>query len=88
MITVTVSAKKELKKMLQANTNDPEVSLRLIAKPGGQLSFALGKEAEGDQVVEHSGIKVLLIGLELAPILDGMTLDVKDTPEGQKFSIS
>jgi len=88
MITVTDKARETLKELLLSNGDDPEISLRLVAKPPGQFGLALDREAEGDQVVEQEGTKVLLIGHELAPILDGMTFDVKDTPDGRKFFIS
>lgn len=39
-------------------------------------------------MVEQEGTKVLLIGHELANIADGTTLDVQDTPDGPKLSIS
>jgi len=87
MITVTDSAKEYLKNILLAHTGDPEISLRLVGQPGEQLSFVLGKEAEGDQVVEHSGIKVLLVERELVPLLEGLTIDVQDTPDGPKLAI-
>jgi len=88
MVIVTVSAKEELKKRLLAFTDDPEISLRLLATSEGQLGLLPGKEEEGDEVVEQDRIKVLLIGHELAPILDGMTCDFKDTYDGRRFFIS
>jgi Fe-S cluster assembly iron-binding protein IscA len=88
VITVTDKARETLKELLSSNSDDPEVSLRLVAKPTGQFGLALDKEAEGDQVVEQEGAKVLLIGHELANILGGTTLDVQDTSDGPKLSIS
>lgn len=88
MLTVTDNAKQELKKTLLAHTDDPEVSLRLELKPPGQFGLVLDREAEGDQVVEHEGIKVLLVAAELAPAVEGITLDVQDTPDGPKLAVS
>jgi len=88
MLTVTDSAKQELKKTLSAHTDDPEVSLRLELKPPGQFGLALSKEAEGDQVVEHEGTRILLVASELTPAVEGVTLDVKDTADGPKLVIS
>ena len=48
----------------------------------------LDREAEGDQVVEHEGVKVLLVDSDLAPVVDGKTLDVEDTAEGPRLVIS
>ena len=54
----------------------------------GQLGLVLGKEGYGDQVVEHEGAKVLLVAPELAPVVDGVTLEVQDTPDGPKLVVS
>ena len=87
MLTVTESAKQLLKRTLSAHTDDPEISLRLSLKAPGQLGMVLDREAEGDQVVEHGGTKVLLVGHELLPIVEGLTLDVKDAADGPKLVI-
>jgi len=44
-------------------------------------------ETLGDQVVEHEGSKVLIVERELADQLEGVTVDVEDTPEGPRLSI-
>ena len=90
MLTVTAEAAAKLKEAIQAQTEDPEVAIRLIissSKPN-QLDMALGKEQEGDQVVENDGVKVLFISSELTQALDGMVIDCQETPEGTFFSIS
>ena len=38
-------------------------------------------------MVEHDGSKVLLVENELAVNLEGITLDVEDSPEGCKLVI-
>ena len=88
MLTVTDSAKQELKKLLLAHTDDSEGSLRLELKPPGEFGLLLGKEAEGDQVVEYEGTKVLLVASELAPVVEGITFDVQDTADGPKLVVS
>jgi Fe-S cluster assembly iron-binding protein IscA len=90
MLTVTAQAASKLKEAIQAQTEDPEVAIRLIpstARPN-QLDMALDKEKEGDQVVESEGAKVLFVSSELAQVLDGMVIDCQETPEGVRFSIS
>ena len=42
---VTESTKQELKEKLLANTDDPEMCLRLKGEPGGQLGLVLDREA-------------------------------------------
>lgn len=87
MLTVTNGAKQLLLEALLANTDDPAVGLRLALGPGGQLALVLDKEAEGDQVVEHKGSKVLLVGAELAFVVDGVTIDVRDTEDGPRLIV-
>ncbi|HUV46326.1 MAG TPA: hypothetical protein VMW45_04590 [Dehalococcoidia bacterium] len=88
MLTVTEDAKQILKEKLLAHTEDPELVLRLKGEPGGQLGLVLDKQAPDDYVVEHEEAKVLLIGKELADVVDELTLTTEDTPEGPKLTIS
>jgi len=88
MLTVTESAKQLLKETLQAHTDDPELGLRLSPGELGQLGLVLDSEAEGDQVVEHEGAKVLLVASELTLAVDGVTLDIQDTADGPKLAVS
>jgi len=88
MLTVTENAKQHLKNMLLAHSDDPEMGVRLMLEPQGRLALVLGEEELGDQVVEHEGAKALLVAPELAPVVEGITLDVQDTPEGPKLVMS
>ena len=88
MLTVTDSAKQYLKELLLDHTDDPEIGLRLSLKSPEQLGLVLEREAEGDQVVEHAGSKVLLVSQELASLLEGATVDVQDTADGPKLVVS
>jgi len=87
MLTVTEDAKQILKEKLLANTEDPELVLRLKRDPGGQLGLVLDRQAPDDYVVEHEETRVLLIGKELADVVDELTLTTEDTPEGPKLVI-
>ncbi len=87
MLTVTDSARQLLKETLKARSDDPEVSLRLSLKPSGQFEIMPDREVQGDQVVEHEGVKVLLVAPELATMIEGVTLDVQDTPDGSKLAM-
>jgi len=88
MLTVTAQAAEELKAKAQVEVTDPEQALRLIRAGSGQLALIPDTAEEGDQVVEHEGDKVLLVGAELTDAVDGLVLDCKDTPEGRRFTIS
>jgi len=82
MITVTERAKEELKAILVASGADPEEGLRLLPGLDGVCVLALDNELSGDQVVEYEGYKVLLVGIEYLQILDGKTVDCRDTRDG------
>jgi len=91
MLTVTTTAKEKFKEALQRRTTDPEIAMRIISSPlkPNRLELVLGKEKEGDQVVEtEEGRKVLLIGADLIPALEEMVIDYQQTPEGTGFTIS
>ena len=50
--------------------------------------MTLDSQKEGDQVIYSEGVKILLLGPDVAPDLDGMTVDSRETPQGVRFSIS
>jgi Fe-S cluster assembly iron-binding protein IscA len=87
MVTVTEAAKQELKKKLANHTNDTDVSIRLRSDPSGQLGLVLDSESRGDEVIEYDGVKVLLVAQELAATLEGVTLDLKETPAGHNLTL-
>jgi len=91
MLTVTIAAKGKLKEVLQKQTTDPEMAIRIVSSPSDpkRLELVLDKEKEGDQVVEsEEGTKVLLIGSDLVSDLEEMVVDYQETPESTGFTIS
>lgn len=101
MISVTDEAKDLLQEMLQqaeqqAGIEDEEVGIRLAPTTapeeaeGGQvgLGLMLDRPREGDQVVEHHGKNVLLVDSSTSSMLDGITLDAVDTPQGRQLAVS
>ena len=88
MLTVTEGARQHLKETLLAFTDDREMGLRFIVTESSGFGLALDKEREGDQIVEHEGLKVLLIGLETGATVEGTTIDVRDADEGLQLVIS
>ncbi len=85
MITVTESARQELKNILSANVDNPEARLRLTTDSQGQLGLNIDIERPGDQVVEHEDSRVLVVEETLATSLEGVTLEAHDTSEGPKL---
>lgn len=82
VIEITDAAKKELKRILNENTQDPAMVLRLTATPDGSLGLMLDNTAAGDNVIEHDGVKVLVVEEGLAGMMSGVNMDVEETPEG------
>jgi Fe-S cluster assembly iron-binding protein IscA len=88
MINITERAKEELIKILSKKVDWPGARLRLMSRSQGKLGLGIDIEAPGDHIVEYKGVKVLLVEPELAKNLQGVTLDVDDTPEGVELVIS
>ena len=87
MIAVTERAKEELKKMLSDKVDNLQAGLRLNPSSAGHFGLSIDVEMPGDQVVEHEGSKVLLVEQGLASSLEGITLDVEDTPQGPQLGV-
>ncbi|MGE5617787.1 MAG: HesB/IscA family protein [Sphingomonadaceae bacterium] len=98
MVTVTAEAKDLLQELLrqaeqQGAPVDENTSIRLAqtAPVEGQegqvgLSLVLDEPHEGDQVVEHEGKKILLVDPATSDLLQGVTLDAVDTPDGRRLT--
>ncbi|MGZ8251073.1 MAG: HesB/IscA family protein [Methylophilaceae bacterium] len=83
-LTITPKAEKFIGRMIRFNGGTPEHGFRLVVSPGGcsGLSSEFTVEAgplEGDATVEASGLK-LFLPAESRILLDGATIDFKDTP--------
>ncbi len=100
MLTVTPEAKELLHDVLEAakeqsGVSDQEVAIRLAPDLATadtdtgqvQLDLLLDRAHEGDQVVEHNGSTVLVLDETTSEMLDGVTLDAVDTPDGRRLSI-
>jgi Fe-S cluster assembly iron-binding protein IscA len=88
MIIITERAKQELCKLLTKKVDWPYARLRLMDRGQGKLGLGVDIEVPGDHIVEYEGRKVLIIEPELAKNIQGVTLDVDDTPEGIELVIS
>ncbi|MFQ5981704.1 MAG: hypothetical protein ACE5OZ_26465 [Candidatus Heimdallarchaeota archaeon] len=91
MLTVTATARDKLKEALQLKKPEAEVTFRILVTDSTPRRFEMGldKEREGDQVVESKeGIKLLLIGPNLAGELEGLVFDYQETPKGAGFTIT
>lgn len=88
MINITERAKRELKRLLEAKVDWPGARLRLMDRNQGKLGLGIDIEAPGDHIVEYEGARVLIVEPKLAKNLQGIILDVDDTPEGTELVIS
>lgn len=77
MLTVTENAKRHLKSLLVKNTSDPSLGIRLRVGRGMLLGVLLDRKADDDHVVEHEGAKVLMVGSEFFPLVEGAVLDTE-----------
>ncbi len=88
-VTVTERAAQELRSMLAQAASKEGETVRLISQPGGG-GFAIGVDQvrEGDETVEEQGETVLVISSSLAEALEGAVIDVEETEEGARLTIS
>ena len=59
--------------------------MRLIDRGEGIIGLGIDIEGLGDRIVEYDGKKVLVVESELANNLQGVTLDIDETPEGPEL---
>lgn len=85
MVEVTERAKDELQGILNANTSDPEMRLRLVSSQEGGLSLMLDGERTGDQIVAHGEQNILLVDSDVATMVGEVTLDCLDAEEGKRL---
>jgi len=82
MLNVTERARAKLKKLLTTESVDRSVALRLGETMSGKLGVFADRERPDDQVVEHEGTAVLLIGREIAENVEGTTIDYEEGDPG------
>ena len=87
MVNVTERAKDRLKQLLDTKTDDRSVGLRLEKTSSGQLGIFPDRERTDDQVVEHDGAPVLLIGQEIAQTVGDTTIDCEEGAPGPRLVI-
>ena len=88
MVGVTKAGLAELKRILDEHTDNAQAGLRLTTDQSGTLGLTIDVETAEDQVLEHEGSKLLIIEHNLAAGLKGITIDVDETPEGNKLVIA
>lgn len=87
MVNVTERAKEKLKELLAIKGDDQSAGLRLERAPSGELSIFPDHERADDQVVEHQGSVVLLVGQETAERVGETTIDYDESGPGPRLVI-
>jgi Fe-S cluster assembly iron-binding protein IscA len=83
MVAVTERAKDVLlERKLAANISEPEIGLRVSSDPSGLWVLVADRPRADDQIVEHKGATVLLIGSEMSDLLAGAKVDCEETAGG------
>jgi Fe-S cluster assembly iron-binding protein IscA len=73
---------EKLKELLETESDDQSVGLRLGKTTSGALGIFPDCERPDDQVVEHEGAAVLLVGREIAENVEGTTIDYEEGGPG------
>jgi Fe-S cluster assembly iron-binding protein IscA len=87
MTHVTERAKERLKDLLATKTADASVGLRLELTSSGEFAIFPDQQRADDQVVEHQGAAVLLVGQEIAQRLHDKTIDYDDAGPSPRLLI-
>lgn len=85
MVYITDRARAQLK--AATDRIESERRLRLGPTANGTLGVYLDRAQEGDQVVEHDGVTVLLIGSHVAQTLAGSMIDFEERESGSHFTL-
>ena len=89
MVMLSATAADKLKDILAAE-GAQDKGLRIRVVPGGCSGYSydmvFDEAAEGDQVFDHQGVKLLVDG-ESLPLLDGSEIDFKEELGHEGFTI-
>lgn len=90
MVTLTPNAKDRLRALI-AEEGTPDAGLRVQVVPGGCSGFeydlSLGAPADGDEVLEEDGVRVIVDRFSV-PYLLGVQLDYEEGFQGAGFLIN
>ena len=91
MITLTESAAKKVKELVEAEGNS-ELALRVAVRPGGCSGFSYemffdSEFASDDQKADYNGVKVVVDSASLQ-FLGGASLDYKEGLMGAGFTVN
>ncbi len=85
MLTVTDKAAQYVRETLMKESAPGAYRVVKAEKGYGTI---LDEAKEGDQVFEHEGENYLLLDTEVGEALSNATVDVKESPEGTRLTLS
>ncbi len=89
-IDITEKAREKLEELLKSKGASPEAGLRLGVSKGGcagwQYEMKVGEPSEGDEVVDHGGVRVIVAADSLEK-LRGSEIDFSDDLTDAGFKI-
>jgi Fe-S cluster assembly iron-binding protein IscA len=97
VLQITSEAKQKLLNLLsQSISNDltsPDVALRLVPKSDpasgqSEIGLVVDEARDEDEIVQDDDRKLLLMDPLIAQVLDGFTLDVRDTSKGMRLTFT
>jgi len=89
MVDITERARRRLKSMLdRVEKKRPGQVLRLRRDQEGRFLLGLDREKAGDEVVEYQGSAIMVVGADIAPALEGATVDTRETPSGTELAVT
>jgi Fe-S cluster assembly iron-binding protein IscA len=88
MLKVTGRALEAIASALDANQVQAEQALRLARNDEGGFGLAVDEQREGDEVVAHGERPVLFIEPDVSVQLDGVTLDLMESPQGRRLTLT
>jgi Fe-S cluster assembly iron-binding protein IscA len=89
-VTATARALQKLKESISSQSQDATAVVRIVNSPTdpNQFEMKMGNFKAGDRVLERDGQKILAFSAELEPMLTGITIDIRETPDGVHFTMS
>ena len=91
MVTLTDKAASKVKDLMNGQAEDSAPGLRVAVRGGGcsgfQYALAFDEQREGDEIFEHSEIR-LLVDSESLPFVDGSEVDYVESLQGAGFSVN
>ena len=91
MVTLADIAATKVKEFMNGQADSPEAGLRVAVRGGGcsgfQYALAFDEQRDGDQIFEHSDIR-LLVDTESLPFVDGSEVDYVESLQGAGFAVN